>query len=161
MTGFRDQYGVELLNHIGVNTGEVIAGDATHGQRLVTGDTVNTAARLEQAAGPAEIILGDLTHRLARDQVEVEVDAAARPQGQGGARPCVPARHGSARRRGAGDAGDRRSSVARPRLGACPVAVHRGRVAARARLITVVGDAGVGKTRLIREFATRRRARRS
>ena len=42
--------GMEIHNHIGVNTGEVIAGDARLGQRLVTGDAVNTAARLEQAA---------------------------------------------------------------------------------------------------------------
>src|SRR3954469_9003806 len=70
---FRSEYGVELESHIGVNTGEVIAtGDATTAQRLVTGDTVNTAARLEQAAGPGEIVLGDLTYRLARDGVEVE-----------------------------------------------------------------------------------------
>ena len=55
---FREQWGLELHNHIGVNTGEVVAGDASTGQRLVTGDAVNTAARLEQAAGPGEIILG-------------------------------------------------------------------------------------------------------
>ncbi|MEP6638683.1 MAG: adenylate/guanylate cyclase domain-containing protein [Chloroflexota bacterium] len=69
---FRATWGLELHNHIGVNTGEVIAGDASSGQRLVTGDTVNTAARLEQAAGPREIVIGALTHRLARDQIEVE-----------------------------------------------------------------------------------------
>ena len=44
------RYGVELTNRTGVNTGEVVAGDVTTGQRLVTGDAVNTAARLEQAA---------------------------------------------------------------------------------------------------------------
>ena len=69
---FRAAWGLELRNHIGVNTGEVIAGDASLGQRLVTGDAVNTAARLEQAAGAMETILGDLTYRLARDQIEVE-----------------------------------------------------------------------------------------
>src|SRR5439155_19484308 len=63
---------LEIENHIGVNTGEVIAGDASTGQRLVTGDTVNTAARLEQAAGPGEVVLGDLTYRLARNQIEIE-----------------------------------------------------------------------------------------
>ena len=42
------------------------------GQRLVTGDAVNTAARLEQAAGAGEIVLGELTYRLARDEIEVE-----------------------------------------------------------------------------------------
>ena len=72
---FRDRWGIELHNHIGVNTGEVIAGDASTGQRLVTGDAVNTAARLEQAAGPGEIVLGELTYRLARDEIEVEAIA--------------------------------------------------------------------------------------
>src|SRR6478672_2493264 len=70
--GFRTEYGIELSNHTGVNSGEVIAGDASTAQRMVTGDAVNTAARLEQAAGSGEIVLGDLTYRLARDQVEVE-----------------------------------------------------------------------------------------
>ncbi|HET7046051.1 MAG TPA: adenylate/guanylate cyclase domain-containing protein, partial [Gaiellaceae bacterium] len=51
-------YGVTLANRTGVNTGEVVAGDATSGQRLVTGDPVNTAARLEQAAGACEVLLG-------------------------------------------------------------------------------------------------------
>src|SRR5205814_1593200 len=71
--GFEREFGVELVSHIGVNTGEVIAaGDGSSNQRLVTGDAVNTAARLEQAAGPGEVVLGELTHRLARDEVEVE-----------------------------------------------------------------------------------------
>ena len=73
--GVPADWGLELHNHIGVNTGEVIAGDASTGQRLVTGDAVNTAARLEQAAGPGEIILGDLTYRLARDEIDVEAIA--------------------------------------------------------------------------------------
>ncbi len=42
------------------------------GQRLVTGDAVNVAARLEQAAGAQEVLLGDLTYRLVRDYVDVE-----------------------------------------------------------------------------------------
>src|SRR4051794_16114551 len=47
------RYGVRLASRTGVNTGEVIAGDPAAGQRLVTGDAVNVAARLEQAAGAA------------------------------------------------------------------------------------------------------------
>ncbi|TME08413.1 MAG: hypothetical protein E6I65_12705, partial [Chloroflexi bacterium] len=69
---FRTDHQLELSNHIGVNSGEVIAGDASTAQRLVTGDAVNTAARLEQASSSGEIVLGDLTYRLARDQIEVE-----------------------------------------------------------------------------------------
>jgi class 3 adenylate cyclase/predicted ATPase len=54
---------------IGVNTGEVVAGT---GERLVTGDAVNVAARLEQAAPPHEVYVGARTVQLARGAVEVE-----------------------------------------------------------------------------------------
>ena len=69
-------YGVRLANRTGVNTGEVVAGDPSTGQRLVTGDTVNVAARLEQAAPPFEVLIGHPTYRLVREAVTVEeVDA--------------------------------------------------------------------------------------
>ena len=54
---------------IGVNTGEVVTGTE---ERLATGDAVNVAARLEQAAQPGEILLGEATLALVRDAVEVE-----------------------------------------------------------------------------------------
>ena len=63
-------HGVGLAARIGVNTGEVVAGDPASGQRLVTGDAVNVAARLEQAASPGQILLGESTHRLVKDAVE-------------------------------------------------------------------------------------------
>src|SRR5215211_3091097 len=66
------KWGVRLVNRTGVNTGEVVAGDAAAAQRLVTGDAVNVAARLEQAAGEMEVLIGELTYRLVRDHVEVE-----------------------------------------------------------------------------------------
>ena len=44
----------------------------THGQRLVTGDAVNVAARLEQAATALEVLIGQPTYSLVRDHVEVE-----------------------------------------------------------------------------------------
>ncbi len=62
-----------LANRTGVNTGPVIAsGDSTTRQRLVTGDTVNVAARLEQAAPAYEVLIGESTYRLVRHAVEVE-----------------------------------------------------------------------------------------
>ena len=85
-------YGVQLTNRTGVNTGEVVAGDPSTGQRLVTGDAVNVAARLEQAAGEREVLLGELTYRLVRDSVEVAGGRAARAQGEGRAGSRVPAR---------------------------------------------------------------------
>ena len=64
--------GVTLQVRIGVNTGEVVAGDPATGQALVTGDAVNVAARLEQHASPGDILLGDETHRLVRDSIDAE-----------------------------------------------------------------------------------------
>jgi class 3 adenylate cyclase len=56
-----NDYGVTLRNRTGVNTGEVIVGAVGSGQRLATGDAVNTAARLEQSAVADEILLGEQT----------------------------------------------------------------------------------------------------
>jgi class 3 adenylate cyclase len=58
-----------VQGRIGVTTGEVVTGTE---ERLATGDAVNVAARLEQAAQPGEILIGEETHRLARAAVEVE-----------------------------------------------------------------------------------------
>ena len=64
--------GVRIQIHTGVNSGEVFVGGDIDEHTLVTGDAVNQAARLQQAAGPGEILIGDATYRLARDAVVVE-----------------------------------------------------------------------------------------
>ena len=69
---FQRSWGVTLVARTGVNTGEVIAGDQYHGQSFVAGDTVNTASRLETAAPPGEILIGEPTYRLVREAVSVE-----------------------------------------------------------------------------------------
>src|SRR5438105_13783690 len=66
------RWGVRLENRTGVNTGEVVAGDSASAQRLVTGDAVNVAARLEQAAPALDVLIGEPTYRLVRHAVEVE-----------------------------------------------------------------------------------------
>ncbi|HEX6140909.1 MAG TPA: adenylate/guanylate cyclase domain-containing protein [Candidatus Limnocylindria bacterium] len=149
---FEAEYGISLQNHIGVNTGEVVAGDASQGQRLVTGDTVNVAARLEQAAGAREVLLGGLTYRLVRDAVSVE---PVEPLTLKGKAEPVPAY----RLTGVSDVGaTRRQRADTPMVGreqelAALNALLAQAVTQRAcRLATVVGDAGVGKTRLIAEF---------
>jgi class 3 adenylate cyclase len=58
---------LELEIRIGINTGEVVTGE---GETLVTGDAVNVAARLEQAAAAGETLIGGETLRLVRDAVE-------------------------------------------------------------------------------------------
>ena len=62
--------GLRIETRTGVNTGEVVAGDAA--QTLVTGDAVNTAARLEQAAGTGEIFVGATTEQLIRSAAVLE-----------------------------------------------------------------------------------------
>ena len=145
-------WGVRLQVRTGVNTGEVVAGDAARGQRLVTGGTVNMAARLEQAAGPSEILIGETTYALVRDAVDVE--AARQLELKGFAGPVsayrlasvtgsdgVGAPPGGAARRSAPGAG-RRSTTRLRRVG-------RDRAP---RWVTILGPAGVGKSRLLDEF---------
>ena len=131
----------------------MIAGDASTAQRLVTGDAVNTAARLEQASSSGEIVLGDLTYRLARDQIEVEFMAPLTLKGKAEPVPAyrlvsVTTQTESAKGQGTPFVG-REVEMARLSGGLAEAILSRG-----ARLVAVVGDAGVGKSRLIREFAT-------
>ena len=146
------RFGVRLANRTGVNTGEVVAGDPTSGQRLVTGDTVNVAARLEQAAGEREVLLGELTYRLVRDAVEVE---PVEPLELKGKAERVPAyRLLSVAEMGEGWARRRDTPMIgrNEELGAL-VSLFAEAVEERTpRLATVIGDAGVGKSRLHDEF---------
>src|SRR3979411_1091778 len=61
MAGLNAELRVSLAARVGVNSGEIVAGGASEGQFLVTGDAVNVAARLQQAAEPDECIVGRLT----------------------------------------------------------------------------------------------------
>ena len=145
------KWGVELRNRTGVNTGEVVAGDPSTGQRLVTGDTVNTAARLEQAAPALEVLLGEPTYRLVRNAVQVE---AVEPLELKGKAESVPAyRLLSVQERGQQERARPRVFVGREgeldRLGAA-----YGDVLADAapKTVTILAEAGVGKSRLTEEF---------
>jgi class 3 adenylate cyclase/tetratricopeptide (TPR) repeat protein len=144
-------WGVRLANRTGVNTGEVVAGDPSTGQRLVTGDAVNVAARLEQAAGEREVLLGDLTYRLVRDYVDVEPVEPLELKGK--AEP-VPAY----RLVGVREDTERPRRVDAPMVGRglelaqLRAALDEASAEQRSRLVTVVGDAGVGKSRLVDEL---------
>jgi class 3 adenylate cyclase len=78
------ELGIE--GRIGVMTGEVVTGTA---ERLATGDAVNVAARLEQAAQPGEILIGDETFRLARNAALVESLPPLEVKGKSGSRPVT------------------------------------------------------------------------
>jgi class 3 adenylate cyclase/tetratricopeptide (TPR) repeat protein len=148
--------GVSIAIRTGVNTGEVVAGDPAAGQTLVTGDAVNTAARLEQAAAPGEILLGDPTYGLVRDAVRVEpVD----PLELKGKADPVPA-HRLLGVLAEADAGHKRRLdspiVGREReLGLLQQAFERTTTERDPYLFTLLGTAGVGKSRLVQEFLGR------
>ena len=71
-------YGTRLELRMGVNTGEVVTGTE---ERLATGDAVNVAARLEQAAPPGEVLLGEETHRLVATRSRPSRSTPSRPRG--------------------------------------------------------------------------------
>jgi class 3 adenylate cyclase/tetratricopeptide (TPR) repeat protein len=149
------RYGVTLANRTGVNTGEVVANDDEKAdQKLATGDAVNVAARLEQAAPVNEIYLGETTYQLVRDAVEVE---AVEPlQLKGKAEKVTAYRlvsalglDGYARRQDTPIVGRETE------LAALHVAYQQVCDGRTVRLVTVFGDAGLGKSRLVREVTDR------
>ena len=143
-------YGVELTNRTGVNTGEVVAGDPTTGQRLVTGDAVNTAARLEQAAPANEVLIGELTYELVRGLVDVEAVEPLELKGKAervAAYRLVDVSAAAERERDESPLVGRDSELA-----ILEQSLADAYVTQRCRLVTVVGEAGVGKSRLIHEF---------
>src|SRR5215831_17473028 len=145
------RWGVSLRNRTGVNTGEVVAGDPTTGQRLVTGDTVNTAARLEQAAPALEVLVGEPTYRLVRNAVTVE---PVEPLTLKGKAEAVPAyRLVSVQEVGQQERSRPRVFVGREReLDSLDAAYANVVADFSPRTVTILAEAGVGKSRLTEEF---------
>ena len=147
-------WGIRLENRIGVNTGEVVAGDLAAGQRLVTGDTVNTAARLEQAAPAGGVLIGGSTYRLIRHAVEV---APVEPLELKGKAERVTAYRLV---RVVGDEAYARRFDSplvgrQAELEVLETSLLEARSDARCRIVTAFGPAGVGKSRLLAEFLRR------
>ena len=143
-------WGVRLTNRTGVNTGEVVAGDPVEGQRLVTGDAVNVAARLEQAAGANEVLLGDPTYRLVRDSVDVE---EVEPLELKGKSERVPAYRLIGVSAVARESAAQHPLVGRDaELASLQAALDEAVDSGSPRLASLVADAGVGKSRLIEEL---------
>jgi class 3 adenylate cyclase/tetratricopeptide (TPR) repeat protein len=146
-------FGDELSLRIGVNTGEVLAGRPREGSSFVTGDAVNVAARLEQAAAPGEVLAGERTVAAVRGAFEFAdpetVEAKGKPGGVA-ARRLVRA---LSLMRPRGVRGLRDVFVGREsELGLLQATYRRVASECRPHMVTVMGDSGVGKTRLLREL---------
>ncbi len=148
----QERRGLSIVFRTGVNTGEVVTGDVASGQTLVTGDTVNTAARLEQAAQPGEILLGEVTYGLVRDAVAAEARQPIAAKGKAQLVPAFrlisvkPGALGHARRLDAPMVGRHRE------LTVLTEAFDRAVAERTIQLVTLLGAAGVGKSRLGQEF---------
>ena len=141
-------WGVTIATRIGVNTGVVIAGGG--GEALVTGEPVVLAARLEQAAAPGDILLGPETYRLVRASVEAESVPSLPLKGLD---PSIVAhRLRAVTTAHSGRRPDSELVGRSAELADLYEALSRTREQRRCELVIVLGQAGVGKTRLIEEF---------
>jgi class 3 adenylate cyclase/tetratricopeptide (TPR) repeat protein len=145
-------HGVRLACRIGVNTGEVLVGAETADFGRITGDAVNTSARLEAAAEPGQILIGDETHRLVRDAVRAEAIEPLSLKGKG---EPVPAHR---LLEVASEIGQSPRALTSTMVGRDRELDDLTRAFARAAedrscvLFTILGVAGEGKTRLVEEF---------
>jgi DNA-binding SARP family transcriptional activator len=147
----RDEHGVELQVRIGIDTGEALTGDAAAGEPFTTGAAVNMAMRLQQAALPGETLLGPVTRTLLGEAMQVEPVEVI---GAGGSRRRIQAYRLLAVGEG---------TPLRPLSGAAFVG-RQGELEAleaafrvvqderRSRVLLVLGEAGIGKTRLASEL---------
>jgi class 3 adenylate cyclase/tetratricopeptide (TPR) repeat protein len=143
---------------IGVNTGEVVAGDAARremfasGDAVVLGDAVNVAARLEQAAAAGEVLVGETTYRLVRAAVHAEkiepIQAKGKSDRLRAYRLLAVVAQGALPRPAGPPLVGRSGELAR-------LEDEFEQAARGCRLVTIVGDAGVGKSRLTAELAAR------
>ena len=148
-------FGVRLASRIGVNTGEVLVGPGSTDFGRVTGDAVNTAARLETAAQPGEVLIGADTYRLVRDAVDVESVEPRTVKGKAEPVECYRL------------VGVLAGTAAPPRAFTSPIvgrereledlqrAFERSVQDRTCLLFTVLGAAGAGKSRLVEEFLGR------
>ncbi len=148
---------ITLAARTGVATGEVVTGDPATGGTLATGDAINIAARLQQAANPGEIILAAATWRLVRHEVETEPLAPVEAKGKSA--PVAAARLVGIRPPSgdpAARSGNGTSLLGRAaeldRLEAQFVSTTQAR---QAHLVMVIAPAGTGKSRLVAEAVAR------
>lgn len=149
---FETVWSVQLAHRIGLNTGEVFTGIDREGHRFLTGEALRVAKRLQEAAAANEILIGEATFKLVRHAVVVE-SSSPRAVKHGETFPAIIVVSVIARAAGF----QRRFEtpfVGRKRQCAMISTIFGDLVSNRAcHLLTVLGEAGVGKSRLVSEVA--------
>ena len=143
---------VPLVLRIGVNTGLVVTGTTPGRDFLVTGEAVNLAARLQQAAEPGEVLVGERTFRAVEPLVRMVAPRSLAVRGRTGpvtayaVERFAPAGAYRRRRRPYGPFVGREVELTLIRS-----VVERAVEHSRAHLLTLIGEAGIGKSRLVEE----------
>ncbi|HEU4797296.1 MAG TPA: tetratricopeptide repeat protein [bacterium] len=151
-THLASAHGVQLAARVGINTGEVVAASGSSFERdFIVSDAVTTAARLQQTVPAGSVVVGERTHRLTKDAIEyrdlppLSVKGKSSPLNVWAAVGAFPERPDIRR-------------VTAPligrhgELGILRHLYQRSRDDGRAHLVTILGQPGVGKSRLMREF---------
>jgi class 3 adenylate cyclase len=146
-------FGDTLALRIGVNTGDVVVGQPREGSSFVTGDAVNVAARLEQAAEPGEILVGERTAAAVGGAFELDEPSTVAAKGKTGGVACRRLVRAVSLMRPRGVGGLGHAFVGREReFESLHQAYDRAMQEQKPQLVTIVGEAGIGKTTLVREF---------
>ncbi len=152
----RDRHGAQVGLRVGVNTGEVVTGRqaAARGELMVSGDAVNVAARLQQHAEPGEVLVGARTYAATARVVAYAERAPIEAKGK---REPVTAWTAVGVRSGVGED----DALGAPLVGRDEELAVLTALATRAererapQLVTLLGPAGVGKSRLLAELVAR------
>jgi class 3 adenylate cyclase len=150
-----ETWGVELACRIGINSGEVVAGDPGTGDTFVTGDAVNLGKRLEQAAQPGEILIGTATYPLVKDAVRVGPKMRFRAKGKSAAVDRFRLEDVDATAAGYARRLDAPLIGRADELERLEAAIATLVGESRCGIVGVAGQAGIGKSRLVREVVAR------
>lgn len=148
----RTTHGIQLSVRVGINTGEVVAASgSTFDRDFLISDAVTTAARLQQAVPAGTVVIGERTYRLTKDSIEYRELPPLEVKGKDAPLPVwagvAPLPETVDVRRITAPLVGRHAE-----LGLLRHLYERSRDANLVQLVTILGQTGVGKSRLLREF---------